>query len=443
MAGLIAVLHIPLMLTRGVLRDRQNYQTEAVTSITAVWGGPQRLNGPVLAVPFSYRGNVRRTRLIDGQVTEADEPATCTATAYFLPSDLRVESDISPELRRRGIFDAVVYSGHVKVSGHFQPEVSSLTAEPDRVEWGKARVLFGVTDLHGLRDISGLHGSSGHDTTFESLDTPEAAALTLAAPVSDLGGNHGFDFAFEVGLQGSGTVEFLPLGKQTTAVVRAAWFERSFVGSWLPTEHHVAGDGFVATWSIAQFSRGLPQGWTSRELRLADMMRKADALSFGVRFGRGIDGYAMVERAHKYGILFFAITFAVFFLFEVTAPVRIHPLQYAMVGAALCLFFLGFLALSEFWPIGVAYGSAGALCTALVSLYALTFLRTGQRTLIVAGGLGATYGCLYLVLRSQDYALLAGTAALFATLSLAMWVTRRIDWYALDEERAVPAENPT
>ena len=58
-------------------------------------------------------------------------------------------------------------------------------------------------------------------------------------------------------------------------------------------------------------------------------------------------------------MLFFVLIFAVFFLFEITSELRIHPLQYAMVGTALSLFFLGILALSEFWTTAAAYGAAG------------------------------------------------------------------------------------
>jgi inner membrane protein len=103
-----------------------------------------------------------------------------------------------------------------------------------------------------------------------------------------------------------------------------------------------------------------------------------------------------------------------------------------MVGAALCLFFLGFLALSEFWPVAPAYGVAAGACTLLVTVYSWNFLHTGRRTLVIGGGLSATYGYLYFVLKSQDYALLAGTLALFATLALVMFCTRRINWYELE-----------
>jgi inner membrane protein len=56
----------------------------------------------------------------------------------------------------------------------------------------------------------------------------------------------------------------------------------------------------------------------------------------------------------------------------------------------------------------------------------------------VTAGLTATYGYLYFVLQSKDYALLAGTVALFAALAAVMFFTRRVNWYAL--EANAPAE---
>jgi inner membrane protein len=202
----------------------------------------------------------------------------------------------------------------------------------------------------------------------------------------------------------------------------------------------VGPSGFSAEWETSHFSRGFGQSWTSRNVDAGEMMKKFTAVSFGVAFTQPVDGYRLVERAEKYGVLFFVLVFAVFFLFEMTASLRIHPLQYLLVGFALCLFFLGFLALSEFWPAGRAYGVAAAACTTLIATYALTFLRTGARTLIIAGGLGATYGYLYFVLKSQDFALLAGTLALFGALALVMYCTRHIDWYDPEPSRTPNAE---
>jgi len=218
----------------------------------------------------------------------------------------------------------------------------------------------------------------------------------------------------------------------------AAWADPSFVGASLPASRSISSDGFDAEWKSTHFSRSFSQHWTSRQTELKDALRAITQSASGVDFAKPVDGYRLAERAQKYGVLFFVLVFTVFFLFEVTAPLRIHPLQYAMVGAALCLFFLGFLALSEFLPTGGAYGIAAAACTVLVSLYSLSVLKSGKRTIVVTGGLAATYSYLFFVLKSQDYALLAGTGALFAALAIVMFCTRRINWYSL-EMNSTPA----
>jgi inner membrane protein len=433
--GSLAVLQIPLWMTHGVLRERQSYQAQAVDEICSVWGGQQRVTGPILAVPYTYKASVTKTKLVGNQWTQVDEPGACSAVAYFLPEDLRIEGAVEPEIRSRGIYDAVVYTARLKFTGSLRPDFTAAGIEAERIDWEKARVLFGASDLHGLRSLGALH-LGDKESAFEAADAGANSLLPLSASVTVASAGK-FDFSFDVVLQGSGNVTLAPVGKNTTTVLRSPWRDPSFTGAWLPVERHVGADGFAAEWKVAPFSRGFPQSWTSRATSAVDITKKIDAAGFGVRFARGIDSYSMVERAQKYGVLFFVLVFAVFFLFEVTAELRIHPLQYTMVGAALCLFFLGFLALTEFWTTAAAYAAAAGACTGLVSLYSWSFLRAGWRTLVVFGGLSSTYGYLYFVLQSQDYALVAGTLALFAALALAMFCTRRINWYSLE---ATPAK---
>lgn len=433
MGALIVALHVPLFMTHGVLRERQRYQEQAIHEISSVWGREQSVTGPVLVVPYTYKGTTTRNKLVNGQSVQIEEPALLAGTAYFLPEELSVDGVADPEIRHRGIYDAVVFTTRMKVAGAFRSDFAGAGIEAERILWDKARVLFGVSDLHGVRSITPLRrGEPENVAPFETVDGGNALRLALGANVGSAAPIVGFDFSFDVVVQGSGTLTVAPVGKTTRVILRSPWRDPSFTGAWLPTARRVDANGFTAEWNVAHFSRGFPQAWTNRLSNVEEIGGKIQGAALGVRFARGIDGYSMVERAQKYGVLFFATVFAVFFLFEVTAELRIHPLQYAMVGAALCLFFLAFLALSEFWPVGVAYGVAAGACTLLVSVYAYTFLHSGRRTFVVLGGLASTYGCLFLVLQSQDYALIAGTTALFATLAAAMFFTRRIDWYALD-----------
>ncbi|MBI2813012.1 MAG: cell envelope integrity protein CreD [Opitutae bacterium] len=430
---LIALLHIPLGMTQGVLRERRDFQRQATEEIAGIWGRSQLVTGPVLAVPYTYRTQMVRPKVVNGKKEDVEEVVTCQATAYFLPEVLTVDGMVGPEVRHRGIYDAVVYTAKVNLTGWFQPDFAAAGIAAEQVDWGRARVLFGVSDLHGVRSVGSFKSPEGSESAFESTDGARETFLPLAAKVAGAADKGKLGFNLAAVLQGSERLEIAPLGKTTAVALQSPWPDPSFMGASLPVTRRVAADGFKAEWESAHFSRGFPQAWTNRVTCDADMAKKTGAAAFGVRFAQPVDGYSMAERAQKYGVLFFVLVFAVFFLFEVTAPgLKIHPLQYAMVGAALALFFLGFLALSEFWTTGLAYAVAATLCTLLVSHYAWSFLKTGRRTLVIGGGLGATYGYLYFVLKSQDYALVAGTAALFGALALVMFCTRRINWYSLE-----------
>jgi inner membrane protein involved in colicin E2 resistance len=138
--------------------------------------------------------------------------------------------------------------------------------------------------------------------------------------------------------------------------------------------------------------------------------------------------YRMVERALKHSVLVLTLVFAAFFLFETLTSLRLHAVHYGLVGAALCLFYLALLALGEVWAPGMAYLGAAAASSALVAFYSVAILRSWARALVITALLASVHGVLYIVLRMESYALLAGTAALFAALGAIMFLTRNVDW---------------
>src|SRR5207245_1025583 len=111
-----------------------------------------------------------------------------------------------------------------------------------------------------------------------------------------------------------------------------------------------------------------------------------------------------------------------------TARQKIHPFQYLMVGAALCLFYLLLLSISEFIDFSWAYLIAAVASIALITWYCRFFLGGGVRTFMIGAGLTGVYTFLYITLRQQDYALLMGAIALFIVLAIVMYVTRRVAW---------------
>lgn len=144
------------------------------------------------------------------------------------------------------------------------------------------------------------------------------------------------------------------------------------------------------------------------------------------------EGYRMVERSLKHSVLVLALVFAAFFLFETLAGLRLHAVHYGLVGAALCLFYLALLALGEFATPGQAYVGAAVASSLLITLYSAAVLRSRGRASAIGGLLAAVHGVLFVVLRMEHFALLAGTTALFVALAAVMFFTRNVDWQAQD-----------
>lgn len=190
---------------------------------------------------------------------------------------------------------------------------------------------------------------------------------------------------------------------------------------------------------VLQFPLHLVNGL--RQERVENRVRAAGGLvsSAAVAAGRGavapavesvFDAYRMVERSLKHSVLVLALVFSAFFLFEIMTDLRLHAVHYGLVSAALCLFYLALLALGEVMPPGPAYIAAATSSSSLIVLYSAAVLRTWNRAGTIAGLLAAVHGTLYVVLRMEEFALLAGTGTLFVALALVMFFTRHIDWQA-------------
>jgi inner membrane protein involved in colicin E2 resistance len=160
--------------------------------------------------------------------------------------------------------------------------------------------------------------------------------------------------------------------------------------------------------------------------------RTPEAPARSARSAATFEGYRMVERSLKHGVLVLSLVFAAFFLFETLAGLRLHAIHYSLVGAALCLFYLALLAMGEVITPGSAYVVAATASSLLITLYSASILRGWARASLIAGLLAIVHSVLFVVLRMEDFALLAGTAALFAALAAVMFFTRNVDWHAQD-----------
>jgi inner membrane protein len=432
--GLVLILLIPLAMISGVLSDRLMRRNEAVAEITASWGKEQNVIGPVLGIPFQYKfKTVKEIPLTEGRVERREVEETAIGNAYFLPQSLKIIGDVQTQTLHRGIYDAAVFRSQVTLSGKFAPpDFNALKVDLKDVQWKDAFVTIAMNDLRGTREGLILDWGGTKRPLLPGSQVPGYTTGATASLGNDKPIASDIEFSIPLDFNGSDGIFFAPFGVQNEATLKSNWPDPAFRGAFLPADRSVRTDGFNATWKISYYGRDYPQSWTSRAGNDRFNVLTVTNSRFGAQFLSVLDAYRYVERSIKYGVLFLVLVFTTFFLFEMTARQKIHPFQYLMVGAALCIFYLLLLSVSEFIGFSLAYLIAAIASTVLITWYCRFFLGGGMRTLMIGAGLAGVYTFLYITLRQQDYALLMGAIALFMVLAVVMYVTRKVDWYARD-----------
>lgn len=418
---LVLLLQIPIAMIGGLVSERTERGSEAIVEVSSKWGNRQVLTGPMVVVPYRHAWTeVAR----NGQSVER----TGYRYASFLPDELRIDATATSEIRKRGIFAVPVYRLELTVSGRFSsPDLSKLALGRDLMEWERAQVVVGVSDTRAIQQASDITwngsripfgpGTAGQQVIANGIQAPVGAGLEIGDA----------EFSFPLVVNGSQAIRFTPFGKSTRVSLESNFPHPSFQGNWLPTERAISDAGFEAQWAIPFLGRSFPQSWADA----GELAAKIEQSTFGVDFANPVDHYRMAERSVKYASLFILLTFAALWLFEVRAGVRVHPIQFLMLGAALCLFYLLELSLSEHLPFPLAFAIASVAVIGMVSAYGIVVLRSLQRALAIGAGVALLYVYLYVLLTNEDYALLFGSIGLFVIVALIMFATRNVDWYAV------------
>ncbi len=419
---LAMVLMIPLGMVDSVIRERQNRRNEAVNEVSSKWGHPQTIAGPVLVVPYRFT----YTEDQDGKkVTHVTIKNAC-----FLPESLRVKGRLNPERRSRGLYEVILYSlKDLSISGKFnRPDPSRLNIPADAMLWERAYLAVGIPDTRGIQKDVKLVWNGREISFLPGVKDAGVVASGIHAPLPGLRDRSArtINYAMNIDLRGSSALNFSPLGKDTLVELDSSWPHPSFIGAYLPDRHRVGDDGFTAKWNVSYFGRNIPQ-----EFIQGETANPTDNASFGVRLFVPVDFYQKCERAVKYGFLFITLTFLAFFLFELFNRLAIHPLQYTMVGFAMSVFYLLFLALSEHVGFFASYLLSSLSIMGLITGYCVKVLKTRKRAGYMFGLLLGLYSFLYVLLENEDYALLLGSLAIFAILAAVMYLTRNVDWYRI------------
>lgn len=419
------VLLIPLQMVESVVRERYCTYQSVVADIAGAWSSDQRIAGPILVVPFTEKIEVKDEFITpQGEKRFTQRWEERHRRAVILPDVLNYDGSLTPESRRRGIYEVQVYTADLVVSGEFrnlQSVVESLSTKEqlETIEWAKAVVGFGLSDPRGIVEVDGFdfNGQSAQPRPGTTVDAivPRGFHVAVGEALGD-----DLEFNLPLVIRGSGSLSFLPLGETTRGSLRSDWPHPSFTGDVLPADRVINDAGFSADWTIPLLNRSYPQAW------IAGSGVDVGEIEAGVRLFEPVALYDLVTRAVKYGLLFIALTFLTLGLIEYVFEVKLSLVQFLLIGVALAIFFLILVALAEHIGFTAAYILASSIVVVMNTLYCAAILPRKSISVLVGAVLAAIYGILYTILKAEDFALLGGTLLLVVALMVTMYFTRRI-----------------
>ncbi len=449
--GAVALLlQIPVEMIRGLVAERKLARDGVIAEIARSSSEAQRIVGPVLYVPWTRRSVEATTATDDsGRSLTTRKEKVERGQVALLPEALVVEGTIDLQRKHRSLYEAHLYTLTATLRGRFLlPPGLGVPEGPGALEWGRALLVLGIQDPRGIRERMQFDWDGTQPALYpggvDAAGAPNGVHADLGTLVPGKSPST-HEFRIALTLLGTERLDIVPVGATSTVSLASSWPHPGFAGRILPDAGtRVSPEGFDARWRTSHFATNLAQ----LHQRCAQS-RQCDAFnqySLAVSFIQPVDLYQTVERSVKYGFLFIGLTFVSFFLFEVLTHRAIHPIQYALVGIALAVFFLLLVSLSEHLGFAAAYAIAAASCVGLLGYYVGHVLRCARGGALFGAALGALYALLYVLLRLEDHALLMGSLLVFSCIASAMTATRRVDWYALGENRTAPdkasARNP-
>ena len=449
----LALLGVSLLLLwvlsriEGLVGERRGRAEEARVSVEQSLASAQTLLGPLMHRSCSEEW--------DEVVGEGKARRKVTERRDFMlsssPHQLQVTAVANAQPRYRGLFKVNGYAGVTEMQARW----STLAAmQPQRLHKGSrlscdaARVMVSLSDVRGIRQAQ-MHLDDVPAPVLPGTDHPRFVsgmhAEVVASRLEQI--DVPLTLRLRLDLIGTARLALVPLGEQTRWELRSDWPHPSFGGRFLPSSRDISDRGFSAQWTVSALasdaarqvhrqgvvcpSTGLPEAVEAARDAVAGQARGPCLDTLEVTFIDPVNPYSLSDRAIKYALLFITLTLAAVALTEVLSRRRVHPVQYALVGLAMALFFLLLLSLSEHVSFDTAYAVASSACVALLAVYAAAMLGSRRSAALFAAGVALLYGVLWLLLKMEQTALVLGSVLLFATLAAVMVLTRRVDWYGL------------
>lgn len=426
--GCIVLLSLPLMMVRELINERADYRSEVVDAIEQSTSGSQKLAGPLIAIPI--------TETLTRMENQKEVNYQRNWVYYWLPESLAVTGKQTVESRRVGIYSGQVWHNALQIKASFDP-LRLAALRKTNIVLGQPRLVVSVGDARGIGAIHAPEVNGNVLSVEPGLGiSGDGAGIHMPMPAL-AEDNKPLEIAFSLDLNGTGEFSLVPLGRNSELQLTSNWPHPGFLGSFLPTQREVSAAGYRAHWQSSWFANDMGSyfkddmeiPWSRLPAFSADVMSLADQ-------------YQLTDRATKYAILLIGLTFMAFFVFESLTRRPLHPMQYLLVGLSLVLFYLVLLALSEHIGFTAAWLAASLSGAVMNGIYLQAVLRGWRNSLLFVAALLLLDGVMWFLLHSEDSALLLGTGVLALALSVLMFLTRRVDWYALSLPKGTVPPTP-
>lgn len=426
--GCIVLLSLPLMMVRELINERADYRSEVVDAIEQSTSGSQKLAGPLIAIPI--------TETLSRMENQKEVNYQRSWVYYWLPESLAVTGKQTVESRRVGIYSGQVWHNALQIKASFDP-LRLAALRKTNIVLGQPRLVVSVGDARGIGAIHAPEVNGNVLSVEPGLGiSGDGAGIHMPMPAL-AEDNKPLEIAFSLDLNGTGEFSLVPLGRNSELQLTSNWPHPGFLGSFLPTQREVSAAGYRAHWQSSWYANDMGSyfkddmeiPWSRLPAFSADVMSLADQ-------------YQLTDRATKYAILLIGLTFMAFFVFESLTRRPLHPMQYLLVGLSLVLFYLVLLALSEHIGFTAAWLAASLSGAVMNGIYLQAVLRGWRNSLLFVAALLLLDGVMWFLLHSEDSALLLGTGVLALALSVLMFLTRRVDWYALSLPKGTVPPTP-
>lgn len=432
---LTLVMLIPLTMIKSKIKERDYFQIAASNSVAESWTGSQIVMTPILVIPYTFI-ETKRTNTNSGW-QNLDNPVK---NYKIIPAErVLVEGAIHTNTLMRGIYKIPVYESELSMSAYFSKEkLEEVLLEIDKLKIAGSEITpflsLSISDSRGIKSTPILEWNGQNIDFTPGVNIPglsEGVHANLPQLKLDSLSEQNLEFNLKLNLKGKESLSFIPASNQVDIKINSEWPHPEFIGSFLPDKRDISEQGFSSSWQVTQFASNIGEKLKNCETAKCQSLQ---TLKFGVNLIDPVDIYFQSERSIKYGILFVGLSFVSFFLFENLKKIRIHPIQYGLIGLSIATFYLLLISLSEHINFGTSYLLATLSSTSLGFVYLKKVLAGTKNSLFFSLGLTLLYGILYVIIQAEDFALLMGAALVFAMLAAVMMVTRNIDWYEIGDQ---------